>query len=97
MVALVAHDRGACNHAKPLGIEPPDLDNHLLRQSVTEVILAGVARQVLERQHGQHQSPLSLWLRPRAGRHEPDPGNDHSAENRRCPHQPASPSRSAGR
>ena len=48
------HDRGPGDDTEPRGIPAPDLGNHLLGESVTEVLLPLVAGEILKRQDRQH-------------------------------------------
>ncbi len=48
------HGGGAGDDAKLVGVEVPELGDHLFGQPVAEVLLVGVAAQVLEGQHRQH-------------------------------------------
>src|SRR5882724_2771893 len=58
---LVLHDGSAGDHTQVIWIKIAQLRDHLLREAVTEVVLACVAGEVLEREHGQHQ-PAVFWL-----------------------------------
>ena len=51
---------------KSRGVDAAEVGDHLLGQPVTEVLLLGIAGEVLERQHGQHD-PHGRRGRPRDG------------------------------
>ena len=51
---LVVHRRRAGDDPKSRGVGSTQMGDHLLGQPVAEVLLFGIAGQVLERQHGQH-------------------------------------------
>ena len=53
---LVLHRRRARDHAKSRWLKPAELGDHLFSKPVGEVLLVWIAGQVLERQHGQHDS-----------------------------------------
>ena len=55
--ALVPHRRGARDHRQALGLQASELGDHLLGQPFAEVLLLGVAAQVLERQHRELHAP----------------------------------------
>src|SRR5689334_1319746 len=54
--AFILHDRGAGDNSKVIRIKIPELGDHLLSKAVTEVVLACIAGEVLEREHGHHYS-----------------------------------------
>src|SRR5579863_7327300 len=58
MSALVIHDRGAGDDGEMIGVKPADLGDHLLGDAVAEVVLADVAGEVLEGEHGEPQLAL---------------------------------------
>ena len=49
-------DRGPATAVmeQAIGFERPELGDHLFRQPVAEILLFGIAAQVVEGQHGQH-------------------------------------------
>src|SRR5262249_15797457 len=51
--SLVLHRRSSCDHSEPLRKQPPQLINHLVRETVTEIILLRITIQVLEWQYRQ--------------------------------------------
>src|ERR1035437_3723901 len=53
---LVMHDRCTGDHPQALGVEIPHLRNHLFGQTVAEVVLRGIAGEVVEWEHGEHGS-----------------------------------------
>src|SRR6266496_959166 len=61
---FVLHDGSAGNHTQVIRIKISQLCDHLFREAVTEVVLACVAGEVLEREHGDHHS-RTRWLWPR--------------------------------
>src|SRR6266496_1654693 len=61
---FVLHDGSARDHSQVIRIKISQLRDHLLREAVTEVVLAGVTGEVLEREHGHHDS-RTRWLRTR--------------------------------
>src|SRR5229473_7577938 len=53
---LIVHDRRAGDHSKMLGVKPPELRDHFLRQTVAEVVLTRVPSQIFEGQNCDHGS-----------------------------------------
>ena len=64
---LETHRRGPRDHAQALGVEPPQLRDHLVREAVAEELLPGIASQVLKGKHreldpcgrGRDRQPLA--------------------------------------
>jgi len=52
------HHRSTRDYAEVLRIEIPQLGEHLFRQSIVEVFLSRVAREVLERKDCEHHSTV---------------------------------------
>ena len=57
LAALVMHGRRACDNSKLLGCQRGEFGDDLVRDSVAEVLLGGIAAQVGERKHHQPGSP----------------------------------------
>ncbi len=55
LAVLVVHHGGARDDAQAIRIQAPKLRDHLFGEPVAPVILAGIAREILDRQHRQHQ------------------------------------------
>jgi hypothetical protein len=71
LAALVTHHGSARDHSQVPGIEISDLHDHFFGQSVAEIVLAGIAGEVLKREDGEHD-PCGGRLRDRgAGPHGP--------------------------
>ena len=54
---------------QPIGFQPAELRDHLLRQPVTQVFLVRVAGEVVEGKDGERQPPAWLGARPRTCAH----------------------------
>jgi hypothetical protein len=62
LAVVVVHDGSSRDHSQSLRIEASQLGDHLLGEPITEIVLRGIAGEVLERQHRQHNPP-SFGLR----------------------------------
>lgn len=76
---LVLHRRRARDNAKSRWLEPAELGDHFFSQPVAEVLLVRIAGQVLERQHGQHDSRRNTRARDKE-RDSCDCGDDHQRD-----------------
>src|SRR6266852_4309587 len=54
VTVFVSHHGGSRDDSQLFRVKPPQLCNHLFRQTVRKVLLFGIAREILEGQHGQH-------------------------------------------
>src|SRR5262249_8838645 len=57
---LVSHGRLPSDDPETFRIEPAEMDDHLLGDTVAQILLLWVAAAVLDRQYRQHR-PLTLW------------------------------------
>src|SRR5215510_3363534 len=58
VAGLVVHRRGKSNDAQPSGLQPGELSNHLLGESVTEIVLLRIGVQISEGKHDQLYLPV---------------------------------------
>src|SRR6267378_1183049 len=66
VTVLVSHHGGSRDDSQLFWVQPRQLCNHLLRQTVRKVLLFGITREILEWQHSQHDFfRFWRWLRPK--------------------------------
>src|SRR6267378_2045477 len=93
VTVFVSHHGGSRDDSQVFRVKPPQLCNHLFRQTVRKVLLFGIAGEILEGQHGQHDFFRS-WRRrspktPPGGIARDYQNNCKRAQNRSYP--PATP------
>src|SRR5467141_1024306 len=62
VTVFVSHHGGSRDDSQLFRVKPPQLCNRLFRQAVRKVLLFGIAGEILEGQHGQHDFSRS-WRR----------------------------------
>ena len=67
--ALVFPGGASRGDPQPIGFQPAELRDHLLRQPVTQIFLVRIAGEVVEGKNGERQPPARLGARPRTRAH----------------------------